>query len=163
MIKKIGIWIFFINLVATVYTYSALNMFEVEEPEIFYSKKESFPLKDETYRIIGMAMEVHKTLGRGFLEIVYKDALELEFQWAGIPFNREKAFNINYKGTTLNRFYVADFIGFNKIVIEIKAQNEIIGENYKQIINYLAVSKLQIGLLLNFGEDSLTFKRVILK
>jgi len=137
-------------------------MFEVEEPEIFYSKKENFPLKDETYKIIGLAMEVHRTLGKGFLEIVYKDALELEFQWADVPFNREKGFNINYKGTTLKRLYVADFIGYDKIVIEIKAQKEIIGENYKQTINYLAASKLKVGLILNFGEESLTFKRVIL-
>jgi GxxExxY protein len=93
---------------------------------------------------------------------VYKDALELEFQWAGVPFNREKGFNINYKGTALKRFYVADFIGYDKIVVEIKAQKEIIGENYKQTINYLAVSKLKVGLILNFWEESLTFKRVIL-
>lgn len=64
-------------------------MFTVEEPEIFYAKKDNFPLKNETYKIIGLAMEVHKTLGKGFLEIVYKDALELEFQWANVPYTRE--------------------------------------------------------------------------
>ena len=137
-------------------------MFKIEEPEIFYSKKEDFPLKVETYKIIGLAMEVHKNLGKGFLEIVYKDALELEFQWNKIPYLREKPYNIEYKGTPLKRFYVADFIGYEKIVIEVKAQNSIIDENYKQTINYLAVSKLTVGLILNFGEDSLNFKRVIL-
>ena len=137
-------------------------MFIVEEQELFYARKESFPLKEETYKIIGLAMEVHKTLGKGFLEIVYKDALELEFQWAKVPYLREKSFNIDYKGTTLKRYYTADFIGYEKIIIEVKSQEEIVDENYKQTINYLAVSKLNVGLILNFKEDSLTFKRVIL-
>lgn len=137
-------------------------MFIIEEPEIFYAQKGNFPLKDETYKIIGLAMEVHKNLGKGFLEIIYKDALELELQWANIPYEREKPFKIEYKGFPLKRFYIADFIGYGKIVIEVKSQDEIIDENYKQTINYLAVSKLNIGLILNFGSDSLTFKRVIL-
>ncbi|OFX29140.1 MAG: NADH:ubiquinone oxidoreductase [Bacteroidetes bacterium GWA2_32_17] len=129
---------------------------------MFYANKEDFLLKDETYKIIGFAMEVHKTLGKGFLEIVYKDALELEFKWAGIPYVREQQFKINYKGTILKRFYTADFVTYNNIIIEVKSQLEVIGENYKQTINYLAVSKLKVGLILNFGEDSLKFKRVIL-
>lgn len=137
-------------------------MFKVEEAEMFYAKKENFLLKDETYKIIGLAMEVHKNLGKGFLEIVYKDALELEFQWANIPYTRERSFKIEYKETLLKRFYVADFVGYEKIIVEVKSQANIIDENYKQTINYLAVSKLTVGLILNFGEDSLTFKRVIL-
>jgi len=76
-------------------------MFKAEEPEMFYAHKENFPLRDETYKIIGLAMEVHKTLGKGFLEIVYKDALELEFQWANVPYIREKSFKIEYKGIVL--------------------------------------------------------------
>lgn len=107
-------------------------------------------------------MEVHKNLGKGFLEIVYKDALELEFQWANIPYTRERSFKIEYKETLLKRFYVVDFVGYEKIIVEVKSQANIIDENYKQTINYLAVSKLTVGLILNFGEDSLTFKRVIL-
>lgn len=137
-------------------------MFKVEESEMFYARKENFPLKDETYKIIGLAMEVHKVLGKGFLEIIYKDALELEFQWANVPYSREKSFKIDYKGTILNRLYIADFIGYEKIVVEVKSQSDIIDENYKQTINYLAVSKLKVGLILNFGDDSLTFKRIIL-
>ncbi len=137
-------------------------MYKVEEPELFYNRKEDFPLKDETYKIIGLAMEVHKTLGKGFLEIIYKDALELEFQWANIPFTREKPYKIDYKGTLLKRFYNADFVVYEKIIIEVKSQTAIIDENYKQIINYLAVSNLTLGLILNFGEESLIFKRVIL-
>ncbi len=137
-------------------------MYKVEEPEMFYARKNNFPLKDETYKIIGLAMEVHKTLGKGFLEIVYKDALELEFQWAKVPYTREKSFEIEYKGIILKRFYNADFVVYEKIIVEIKSQTEIIDENYKQTINYLAVSNLTVGLILNLGEDSLTFKRVIL-
>lgn len=137
-------------------------MLLVEDPEMFYSNRENFPLKEETYKIIGLAMEVHKTLGKGFLEAVYKDALELELLWASIPFSREKQFKIDYKGTLLKRFYTSDFIVFDNIVVEVKAQNMVIDENYKQTINYLAASKLNVGLIINFGEDSLTFKRVIL-
>lgn len=129
---------------------------------MFYSRKESFPLKAETYKIIGLAMEVHKTLGKGFLEIVYKDALELEFKWANIPYSREKAFVVEYKGVTLKRSYNADFVAYDKIIIEVKSQSTIIDSNYKQTINYLAASNLTVGLILNFGEDSLIFRRVIL-
>ena len=93
-------------------------MFIVEEPEMFYTRKEDFPLKAETYKIIGLAMEVHKTLGKGFLEIVYKDALELEFQWAKVPYTREMSFKIDYKGIVLKRVYNADFVVFDKIVVE---------------------------------------------
>jgi len=137
-------------------------MFIVEDPEMFYSRKEDFLLKSETYKIIGLAIEVHKTLGKGFLEIVYKDALELELTWANVPYIREKSFIIDYKGVILKRFYIADFVVYDKIIIEVKSQSVIIDTNYKQAINYLAVSKLKVGLILNFGEDSLMFKRVIL-
>ena len=137
-------------------------MFIVEDPEMFYGRNENFPLKTETYKIIGLAMEVHKTLGKGFLEIGYKEALELEFRWANIPYTREKSFLIDYKGTLLKRFYTADFVINEKIIVEVKSQVAIIDTNYKQTINYLAVSHLTVGLILNFGEDSLTFKRVIL-
>lgn len=137
-------------------------MFVVEDPEMFYERKEDFPLKSETYKIIGLAMEVHKTLGKGFLEIVYKDALELELKWANVLYTREKSFMINYKGILLKRVYNADFIVYDKIIVEIKSQSAIIDANYKQTINYLAVSNLTVGLILNFGEDSLTFNRVVL-
>ena len=137
-------------------------MFIVEDPEMFYGRNENFPLKTETYKIIGLAMEVHKTLGKGFLEIGYKEALELEFRWANIPYTREKSFLIDYKGTLLKRFYTADFVINEKIIVEVKSQVAIIDTNYKQTINYLSVSHLTVGLILNFGEDSLTFKRVIL-
>ncbi len=96
------------------------------------------------------------------MEIVYKDALCYELKRRNIPFEKEKKFEINYKDTVLAHSYNADFVIFNKIIIEIKAQENIIGEHYKQLINYLAASKMKLGLLVNFGEESLKFKRVIL-
>jgi GxxExxY protein len=105
---------------------------------------------------------VHKVLGKGFLEAVYKDALSQELIYAKIPFEREKKFEIKYKGIILPHYYTCDFIIHDKIIIEIKAQDNIIDAHYKQLINYLAVSKTKLGLLINFGEGSLKFKRVVL-
>ncbi len=120
-----------------------------------------FPLKSETYEIIGIAMEIHKILGKGFLEIVYKDALEFELRKRNIFFEREKEFRIEYKGTTLQHNFYADFVILEKVIVEVKAQKGIADEHYSQTINYLAVSKCKVGLILNFGEDSLVYKRVI--
>ncbi len=118
--------------------------------------------KDEVYSFINCCFEAHKNLGRGFLEIVYKDALCYELKKRNIPFEKEKKFQIKYKDIYLPHSYNADFVIFDKIIVEIKAQENIIGEHYKQLINYLAASKLKLGLLVNFGEDSLKFKRVVL-
>ncbi len=107
-------------------------------------------------------MEVHRVLGRGFLEVVYKDALEIEFQNNNILYEREKKYEVEYKGHRLNRSYFADFVVFDKILLEVKAQSGIVGEHYKWVTNYLAVTKLPIGLLINFGEKSLMSKRIIL-
>lgn len=118
--------------------------------------------KEDTYQIIGICMEVHNQLGKGFNEIVYGDALEIEFVNNNINYSREKKFNINYKGNILPHKYKADFIIENKIVLEIKAIECLTSSHLKQTLNYLAVSKLKLGLLVNFGEDSLKYKRVIL-
>jgi GxxExxY protein len=118
--------------------------------------------KDETYKVIGICMEVHKVLGKGFSEIVYKDALEYEFQKNEIEFNREKEFKVVYKDVVLPHNYFADFIVYNKIILEIKAVESLTSSHKKQCINYLAASKLRIALLINFGEDSLKYERVIL-
>lgn len=136
-------------------------MIVIEEPKSFYAN-DKYPLGKETYKIIGSAMEVHKEIGRGFLEIVYKDALEIEFNDNNILYEREKPFEINYKGRLLKRKYIADFITHQQIILEIKAQSGIYDEDIKQTINYLACSKLKIGLIINFGEESLSFRRVIL-
>lgn len=118
--------------------------------------------KDESYKIVGVCMEVHKNLGKGFLEIVYKDALEYEFKLNNIPYEREKEFSIGYKNYTLPHKYYADFVVFNNIILEVKAVNGIVDEFIKQTLNYLAVSKCKLGLIVNFGEESLKYKRIIL-
>lgn len=126
-----------------------------------YDKKD-YPLQNESYEIIGICMEVHRILGKGFLEIVYKDALEYEFKKKGIPYEREKKYEIEYKDIILPHHFYADFVVFDKIIFEVKAQQGIIENHYKWVINYLAASKCKLGLIVNFGEDSLITKRVIL-
>lgn len=115
-----------------------------------------------TYKIIGAAMEVYNTLGRGFLESIYKDCLSLEFSQKSISFQKEKKYEITYKGIKIPHHYYADFIIEDRVILEVKAQNLIIEENSKQLINYLAVKKCKIGLLINLGENSLKYKRFIL-
>jgi GxxExxY protein len=101
-------------------------------------------------------------LGKGFSEIVYKDALEYEFKLMGIKYEREKQYEVNYKNIILPHKFYADFVVDDKIILEIKSKKNIINEHYSQVLNYLAISKLKIGLLINFHETSLEFKRVIL-
>lgn len=105
-------------------------------------------------------MEVHNNLGPGFLEIVYKDALEYEFRKAEIPFEREKEFSITYKDIILPHRFFADFIIFNNI-LEVKAVSEIDEKFIAQAINYLTVSKNKLALIVNFGELELKFKRIV--
>ena len=117
--------------------------------------------KKEAYRIIGCAMEVHGNLGCGFLEAVYQEALEREFFLQGIPFEREKALHISYKGHPLQKTYIADFVCFDKIIVELKAQNGLVSEHYAQVLNYLKATGYRLGLLINFGATSLEYKRII--
>jgi len=100
--------------------------------------------EDLTYKIIGCCMETHRSLGKGFNEIVYKDALQYEFNKNKIPFEREKEFQIEYKEIILPHKYFADFIVFNKIILEIKAIESITSSHIKQTLNYLAASKLKL-------------------
>lgn len=129
------------------------------EPSADYSDER---LNSITYAVIGAAMEVYNNLGRGFLESVYKDCLVIELQKRGINFQKEKKYTINYKGITIPHHYIADFIIEDSVILEVKAQTLVIEENYRQIINYLAVSNCKVGLLINFGENTLKYKRVIL-
>ena len=119
-------------------------------------------LKEESYKIIGICMEVHKILGKGHSEVVYKDALEYEFKLNSIPFEREKMYEIEYKDIVLPRKYVADFVVYNEIIFEVKAISQLTNSDIKQTLNYLASSKNKLGLLANFGEDILKYKRIIL-
>jgi len=117
--------------------------------------------KQESYKIIGACLEVHKTLGCGFLEPVYQEALSIEFQKQQIPFEKEKVLSIAYKDVELEKRYVADFVCFDKIIIETKAVKALTDDYRAQIINYLKATQIKLGLLVNFGEPSLKYERFI--
>ena len=118
-------------------------------------------LKEESYKIVGICMEVHRQLGMGFKEVIYKDALEIEFKNNGIPFCREQQFKISYKGIVLPHKYFADFIVFDSIVLEVKSSPVIVNGFVAQTINYLKASGLRLGIIANFGEKSFASKRII--
>ena len=123
---------------------------------------DNYPLQEQTKLLIGIAFDIHTTLGKGFLEIVYKDAMEYELKKKSIGYEREKEYVVAYKDIILpHRFYV-DFIVFNNVIVEIKAKEGIAEVHYSQTLNYLKVSGCKVGLILNFGEGSLKIKRVIL-
>ncbi len=116
--------------------------------------------KNESYDIIGAAMEVHRIIGCGFTEPVYQEALELEFDLRGIPYEREKTFRVTYKGQLLDKEFRADFVCYDSIIVELKAVTDFTDEHYAQVYNYLKASGLSLGLLINFGKKSLEHKRV---
>lgn len=118
--------------------------------------------REESYQIIGLCMEIHSELGRGFNEAVYGDALEIEFNKHDISFQREVHYKISYKKIKLTHSYKADFVVSDKIILELKAIDELNPSHIKQTLNYLAASKLKLGLLINFGKESLLYKRILL-
>jgi GxxExxY protein len=120
-----------------------------------------FLYKTETYQIIGAAMEVHKELGCGFFEAVYQEALELEFQYRAIPYQREAKLDIYYKKQLLRKYYEADFICYDKVIVELKALSELTSEHEAQLLNSLKATGLKVGLLINFGGTSLEYKRMV--
>jgi GxxExxY protein len=107
-------------------------------------------------------LEFQVNEGKGHDEVVYKDALVVELNRAGIPFSRENNYEITYKEVILPHFYYADFVVWQKILFEAKAVEKLTDSHLKQVLNYLAASKLRVGLLVNFGGDVLEWKRVIL-
>jgi GxxExxY protein len=115
----------------------------------------------QTYAIIGAAMEVHRQLGCGFLEAVYQESLALELGLRQIPFQREVELPVFYKGQRLSTCYRADFIGYDAVVVELKALAKLGGVEEAQIINYLKATGLPTGLLINFGATSLEYKRFV--
>ena len=117
--------------------------------------------KEESYNIIGAAIEVHNELGCGFLEAVYQEALEIELQKRKIPYKREALINIKYKGHKLQKEYFADFICYGNIIVELKALNKIEDLHKSQVINYLKATNMKLGLLINFGGEQLEYKRLI--
>jgi GxxExxY protein len=122
-------------------------------PELLY--------REETHQLIGFCMDIHRELGKGHDEVIYKDALVVELSRAGIPSSRENKYEIRYKEVVLPHFYRADFVVWNKILFEAKAAEQLTNAHIKQVLNYLAAAKLRLGLLVNFGADSLEWKRVI--
>ncbi len=115
----------------------------------------------QTYAIIGAAMEVHRVLGPGFLERVYQDALEIEFRERGIPYRREAELTIDYKTHRLPSRYRADFLCYEQVIVETKAQAALGGADEAQAINYLTVTRKRISLLFNFSTPSLQWQRII--
>ncbi|MBL4560510.1 MAG: GxxExxY protein [Bacteroidales bacterium] len=124
--------------------------------------KENFLFKDECFKVTGSCMTVHSELGCGFLEAVYQEALELELRSNSIPYIRESQIDISYKGNLLSKYYFADFLCFDEIIIELKAVKTLEDIHAAQILNYLKATKKRIGLLINFGTNSLQYKRFIL-
>jgi GxxExxY protein len=119
-------------------------------------------MKDQrTYKIIGAAMEVHRELGRGFLEAVYQEALAIEFKMQGLSYRQQQLIEIMYKGKSMEKKYQPDFVCYNEIIVEIKALSKLTGNEEAQLINYLKATGLEIGLLINFGTKSLEHKRFV--
>lgn len=118
-------------------------------------------LKEESYRIVGICMKIHSKLGKGFKEIVYKDALEVELMKSNIPYEREKKYKVEYEGEILKHTFDADFFVYNSMILEIKAASFTNSSAFRQTLNYLKASKIRLGLLINFGTDQLTFQRIV--
>lgn len=116
-------------------------------------------LKEEVYQIVGAAMEVSNQLGCGFLEAVYQEALEIELSERRIPNVPQKSIRISYKGRTLKKEYIADFLCHDQIIVEIKAIKAITGIEEAQLLNYLKATNLPVGLIVNFGSPQLEWKR----
>jgi GxxExxY protein len=119
-------------------------------------------LKQEVYAVTGAAMDVYNELGPGFLEAVYQEAMEIELKLRGIPFESQKDLIVHYKGRRLNKTYTPDFLMYDKLVVEIKALDRLtpIGESI--MLNYLKATRLEVGLLINFGAaNDLEWKRMV--
>jgi len=117
--------------------------------------------KDECYAIVGACMEVHRELGPGFLEAIYQEALAVELEIRGIPFDREFALSVHYKNRLLDKQYYCDFLCYGKIIVECKSGKSLLPDHEAQLFNYLKATKLEVGLLVNFGEPSLNYKRIV--
>ena len=106
-------------------------------------------------------MEVHRELGHGFLEAVYQEALEINFKRLKVPFVREMNLPIQFMGQTLDKKYFADFVCFGEIIVELKALSKLDSSHEAQVMNYLKATGFKLGLLINFGEPSLNYKRIV--
>ena len=126
------------------------------------AKPSKLILEEETYAIVGAAMEVYYKLGSGFLEAIYQEALAIEFSLRGVSYEQQKELRIDYKGHLLDKTYFADFLCFGQIIVEIKSISQLSPHEWSQVLNYLKVSNLRVGLLFNFGNTArLEQKRLI--
>jgi len=123
-------------------------------------RKEEFLYEELTYKIVGIGMKIHRELGPGFLEAVYEEAMIIELQKAGIIFKNQVELDVYYRGEKLNKKYRADFIIDDKVLVELKGTHGLTETDEAQMINYLKATKLQVGLMLNFGKSSLEWKRI---
>ena len=137
------------------------NPMIVQEPDGDYYSKNNYPLQEESYKIIGACMEVHKELGKGFLEAVYHEALCIELTKRGIPFESYKRLYVFYKDVKLKKTFTADIYAYDQIIVELKAFEGSLDGHTLQVINYLSATKNGLGLLFNFGTSSLQYKRII--
>jgi GxxExxY protein len=120
--------------------------------------------KEEVYKIMGACFEVYKEKGCGFLEEVYQEALEMEFELQGIPFSSQQEIQLFYKGRPMKRRYVPDFLVIGKIIVEIKAVDKLTDKHRAQVINYLHATGLELGLLVNFGHyPKVEWERIVLQ
>jgi GxxExxY protein len=117
--------------------------------------------KEESYRIIGSCLKVFNKLGSGFLESVYQEALEIQFKEDKIPFEKEKRLHIKFDDKQLDKFFKADYVCFDNIIVELKATPFIHKNDEAQVLNYLRATDKRLGLLVNFGEKSLVYKRIL--
>jgi GxxExxY protein len=127
----------------------------MSDSDDFYYKK------NENYEIVGLCMEVHRLLGSGLLEIVYKDALEIEFRNHNIPYEREKEYTVEYKGIILPHKFYADFVVYSDIILEVKSIKEISNDHLAQTLNYMKLADTPVGIIANFQNKSLVHKRLI--
>lgn len=119
--------------------------------------------RDEVYRIVGACIAVHKDKGNGFAEPVYQDALLIELELSSIPFDSQRNYQIEYRGRVLKHTYTPDLLCFEKILVELKAVKCLTDEHRAQLLNYLKVTGLQLGVLVNFGSHSrLEWERIVL-
>lgn len=120
-------------------------------------------LKEEVYTIVGNCIDVWKILGYGFSEVIYKDAMQIEFIEQGVPHKREEELPVYYKGNILAHKFKADFTVFDKIIIEVKSGEDGINNAvYAQTLNYMKASGCRIGLIINFGKSKMEYKRLIM-
>lgn len=117
--------------------------------------------KEESYKIIGACMEVHKKLGSGFLESVYSEALELEFKKISIPYERERKLPVFYDNQPLKKYFKADFVCFDSIIVELKSTKYLIDADRQQTLNNVRATNFKLGLLINFGTPSLSYQRIL--